>query len=558
MLCHLHIVNFALLSDVDLTFSQGLNIFTGETGAGKSLIVEAVNLLRGTRANKDFPRKGCKEAVIEADFSLSSHERRFITPLLTDIIIDDDTLIIRRIITHTGRSRAYINGVLVPVSKLAILGTFLIDVSSQHQHQLLTEVSRHRDILDDFSNLLDERDTMKQMYQTWDEAQKNYKALTLSIQQTLDQLDYIRFQCEEIEAANLVEGELDELMLQRDKIKQADKLYTAIINSEHMLYTDKHSAFDRISSVQTSLERAASIDPQIETFQTQIKDVLVLLEDITHSLSAYKKKLAHNETWSLNDIEDRINLIRHLEHKHGGSIQQVLDRLTQWKMQLSQAEQQDAVEQDHKSLCETTHDAAEKQAKALTQARQKAAKILESNVTVALRLLAMTQASLSVSISPSPLSVSGHDHIEFLLITNSGDDPKPLIKIASGGELSRVMLALKQTLQKSHPVSTHVFDEVDAGIGGVTATAVGKQIQIISTYAQVLCVTHLPQIAAFADTHFHVKKSVVKKNTKTSVTSLTDKERIHEIVRMLGGQSTTIAQSHAQEMLKAAQQQKAS
>ncbi len=325
-----------------------------------------------------------------------------------------------------------------------------------------------------------------------------------------------------------------------------------------MLYTDKHSALDRISSVQTSLERAVSIDPYIETFQTQIKDVLVLLEDITHSLSAYKKKLAHNKTWSLNDIEDRINLIRHLEHKHGGSLQQVLDRLTQWKIQISQAEQQDDVEQDHKSLCETTHDAAEKQAKALTQARQKAAKILESNVTVALRLLAMTQASLSVSISPSPLSVSGHDHIEFLLITNSGDDAKPLIKIASGGELSRVMLALKQTLQKSHPVSTHVFDEVDAGIGGVTATAVGKQIQIISTYAQVLCVTHLPQIAAFADTHFHVKKSVVQENTKTSVTSLTDNERIHEIVRMLGGQSTTIAQSHAQEMLKAAQQQKAS
>ncbi|MBX3159124.1 MAG: DNA repair protein RecN [Deltaproteobacteria bacterium] len=582
MLRHLRVTNFAILSDVEIELGAGMNVLTGETGAGKSLIVEAVNLLRGGRASADIPRAGAEEAVVEAVVEIPDDLRARVASVLEAGGLppsvprerpEDDEVFIRRVIQRGGRSRTYVNGALTTAARLAELGALLIDLSGQHQHQGLVDPVRHLEILDGYCALtpgatraakVDHEALVAAMAAAWRELRRldeERAALGGDERQRAARMDYLRYQLEELDAAGFQPGEDAAIELERTRLASVDQLQHAARAACELLDGDdggRSSARDQVAAAAREVERATRNDPGLAAIASQLSEIAGAIDDAAEQLRSYADRL-EGDPERLAYLDDRLALVRRVIRKHARQPGDGLDHVLAVAAEL-RAELEALAERDERlAAIDATHRAAEAAAVAaassLTQSRTKAARRLEKEVTGALAELGMASARLSVLVEPRALGPAGADRLEMMLASNKGEDARPLARIASGGELSRIMLALKLALRRADEVATYVFDEVDAGIGGATAQAVGSQIRAVASVhagqpgRQVLCVTHLAQIAAFADHHFHVQKSEVNGRTETHVQKLGAAARKDELARMLGGQATTKARAHAAELL---------
>jgi DNA repair protein RecN (Recombination protein N) len=583
VLRHLRVTNFAILSDVTLELGEGMNALTGETGAGKSLIVEAVNLLRGGRASADIPRAGADEAVVEAIFEIPADLAPRIRGVLDGAGLplgpDDDAaararreaagepavsdVLVRRVIQRGGRSRTYVNGALTTASRLAELGGMLVDLSGQHQHQGLVDPDRHREILDLFATVVpDGRSEGKKprlpaasLLATMAEAWEALRAIDAQIaalggdeKARSERADYLRYQLDELDGARLETGEDERLAAERTRLAAVDQLQAGARAAEDLLYGGDDSAIDRLAAASRELERLLRLDGDLEPCARLLNEARALVEDVASQLRHYADRL-EGDPERLSWVEDRLELIRRLVRKHGLGVGELIGRAGELRGEL------DGLDRRDERLAELTASRAAAEARALaaaralSESRTQAARRLEREVAAALAELGMAAARLHVVIEPRPLGPTGSDRVELMLASNKGEDKKPLAKVASGGELSRIMLAMKLVLRRADEVATYVFDEVDTGVGGATASAVGGQIRAVADHRQVLCVTHLPQIAAYADHHFHVEKAEVAGRTETRVKRLGAGARKDELARMLGGQATTKAKAHAAELL---------
>ena len=557
MLRHLRATNFAILSDVAIELGPGLNALTGETGAGKSLIVEAVNLLRGGRASANIPRAGASEAVVEAIFEVPPDLAEAIAGLLEEAGLPDHgaEVLVRRVIQKGGRSRTYVNGALTTASRLAEIGSLLVDLSSQHQHQNLTDPRHHRRVLDALAGAGTALEQMANAHRAVREVEDEIAELSGGAGELDDRRDFLRFQLGELEAAAIEPGEVEALELERRKLAGADALARAAAAVERLLYGDPRSAIDQIHAAEAELARAAAIDPGLEGGLASLAETRAVLEDLAATARA-TARAAEADPHRLAELDDRLALIRRLARKHGGTIEAALERTGELRAELDRLDNREARIAELETALVAARGAATKRAAALTRLRRKAARTLEAAVGEALGELNMAAAHLAVSITEAELGEHGADRIELVLRSNRGEEARPLAKIASGGELSRIMLALKLVLRGAEDVSCYVFDEVDSGIGGATAEVVGKQIRSVADRRQVLCVTHLAPIAAFADHHFRVEKIEVNGRTETRVDRLGDPGRTDEIARMLSGARVTPrAREHARELLATARRE---
>lgn len=590
MLRHLRATNFAILSDVEIELGGGMNVLTGETGAGKSLIVEAVNLLRGGRASADIPRTGADEAVVEATVDVPADLRARVAGVLEGAGLPtpdegDDTIFIRRIIQRGGRSRCYVNGALTTAARLGELGALLIDLSGQHQHQGLVDPGRHLEILDLFAAAAPQKGEAKAAARTAGEGEAKAAARTAGeadskgdagaagevaamdaawaeLKRCDDlvtslggderereaRVDYLRFQLEELDGAALRPNEDTELEVERARLASVDSLQSAARTAEELLYGGDDSGRDRVAAAAREVERALRTDPTLEPVSRQLTEIETLIDDAADQLRSYADKL-EGDPERLAWLDERVALIRRLTRKHGGNLAEVIAKAAELRTELDALTGRDARLAEAQAARTAAEGAAIAAAAALTKRRTAAARRLEKEVGAALAELGMAAARLTVVVEARPLGPTGADRIELMLASNKGEDRRPLVKIASGGELSRIMLALKLALRHAEEVATYVFDEVDTGIGGATAQVVGAQIRAVADHRQVLCVTHLPQIAAYADHHFHVEKTELAGRTETHVRRLTGTARKDELARMLGGHATARAKAHAAELL---------
>ncbi len=556
MLRHLRVTNFALLSDVALELGDGFNVLTGETGAGKSLVVEAVNLLRGGRASADIPREGADEAVVEAIFEVPPDLVRAVERLLDSAGLPAmdpaGEVLVRRVIQRGGRSRTYVNGALTTARRLSEIGSVLVDLSGQHQHQGLVDPARHRAILDAFAG---QPELVADMTSAWEELRRAREALDAlrTDGRNPDELaSFLRFQLEEIEAAAPQPGEHEALRSERARLRAVDRLQAAAHRAHELLYAGSDAAVDRLGSAAAELEEVLATDDQLSEPTSHIEEARVLVEEAANALRRYASRIEANPE-RLAAVEDRIALLTGLMRKHGGTLEKVIERAEELGRELDGAAHRDERLAELEATRSRAEEACRRAATRLTSSRKRAAKRVRTEVAKALAELGMGAAELSVRIEPCELGPNGADKLELLLAANPGEGAKSLSKVASGGELSRVMLALKLVLRRAEEVATYVFDEVDAGIGGAIAEVVGRQVQSLAEQRQVLCVTHLPQIAAFADLHFRVTKTHAEGRTETQVERLTDTERRDEIARMLAGVKVTKrARAHAAEMLQSA------
>jgi DNA repair protein RecN (Recombination protein N) len=444
-----------------------------------------------------------------------------------------------------------VNGALTTAARLAELGALLIDLSGQHQHQGLVDPSRHLEILDSFA---DAGSLVETMAEAWAELRHHdgeLAALGGDERAREARVDYLRYQLEELEAAALTSGEDVTIEIERARLASVDQLQSAARGAEELLYSGDDSARDRVAGAARELERASRIDPGLDPVRRQLGEIETLLDDAADQLRAYADRL-EGDPERLAYLDERLALIRRLTRKHGVGLDEVIARASELRAELDALTGRDARLAELAAARAKAEVAAVAAAAQLTQSRRKAARRLEKEVGAALAELGMAAARLTVVVEPRALGPTGADRIELMLASNKGEETRPLTKVASGGELSRIMLALKLGLLTSgriDDVATYVFDEVDAGIGGATAQVVGSQIRALADHRQVLCVTHLPQIAAYADQHFHVEKTELGGRTETHVRKLGVAARKDELARMLGGHATSKAKAHAAELL---------
>jgi DNA repair protein RecN (Recombination protein N) len=588
VLRHLRATNFAILSDVEIELGPGMNVLTGETGAGKSLIVEAVNLLRGGRASADIPRAGTDEAVVEATVEVPEDLQARVASVLEGAGLPSEgfEVFIRRVISRGtapresssdtgqrgGRSRCYVNGALTTAARLGELGALLIDLSGQHQHQGLVDPGRHLEILDLFSGSAAEVRAMNVAWAELKTCDDAVQALGGDARERDARIDYVRFQLEELDAANLVSGEDQTIEIERTRLASVDQLQGAARTAEDLLYggddsarapchqcgrEQRMAARDCVAAAAREVERAVRTDPTLDAVVRQLGEIETLIDDAADQLRSYADRL-EGDPERLAYLDERLALIRRLVRKHGAGsglgsgLDEVIAKAAELRAELAALTGRDTALAEAQAARKAAEAAAIGTAAVLTKTRAKAARRLEKDVGAALAELGMGAAKLTIVVEPRPLGPTGADRIELMLASNKGEDTRPLAKVASGGELSRIMLALKLALRRADEVATYVFDEVDTGIGGATAQVVGAQIRAVASTEsgrQVLCVTHLPQIAAYADHHFHVEKAELGGRTETHVRKLTGTARKDELARMLGGQATSKARAHAAELL---------
>jgi DNA repair protein RecN (Recombination protein N) len=550
MLTQLRVTGFALIDEIELPFGPGLTVITGETGAGKSILVEALGLLRGGRASTDLIRSGADEARVEAIFDLAGDSD------VKKALLDDgrdlaDGLVVRRAIARSGRGRIHLGGSLATAAELASTIGKLCDITSQHDQQLLMDPESQLAMLDAFAAneaLLAEA---KGAFQTLSEARSELEAFDADARTRAEREDLLRFQMRELEEAELKPGEDEALRLERERCKGAEKFLAACTRGEDALYSGEDAAVGRIASVAREIAALAAIDPALAPIVEALSTAKAQVEDAAASLSHYAGKLRF-EPERLNEIEDRLFLIGRLLRKHGGSLDAAIQRRDEIARDLSDlgsfeeglVSRQAAVAAAEKRMTELSESLGER--------RRKAARTLGKRIDDTLRDLGLAGARVSVLVEDrESLGSKGRDRVRFQFAPNPGEEPRPLDRIASGGELSRVMLAVTQALAKQGQATTYVFDEVDTGVGGGTAEVIGRKLAAIAQHKQVLVVTHLAQIAAFADCHVKVHKESTKARTSVRVAVLSADERRAEIARMLGGATPTAqAAAHAEEMLR--------
>jgi len=539
MLRFLSIRNLAVIDHLELEFEPGLNVLTGETGAGKSIVVGAVGLLVGGRASAELVRTGEEHAAIEAIFEDADGE---------------ELLIRREISAQSGRSRAYVNGSLATATALREAAARLVDLHGQHEHQVLLDPAAHLDLLDAFAGLQPLRERVGSAFRRWQELRIERDRLTSKDRENARRAEFLEFQLNEIRRASPKAGEDDELAATRQVLSNADRLQRLCGDAYTLLYDGDGAALGSLSTAWKKVAELATIDPQFQPYVSARDAIKSQLEDLAYFLRSYAAEIDASPA-RLQDVEDRLAVLERLKKKHGPTLDAVLAAARQLEQELDGIQNADARAAEIDAELQRVSAEYSQQATSLTRLRRSAAAEFSDRLVRSLGDLAMTRTRCEVRFEPdrgaSGWSERGSDAGEFFLSPNPGEDLRPLAKIASGGELSRIMLALKTLASTDAPGKTLIFDEVDAGIGGTVADVVGGRLRALGNHFQVLCITHLPQIAACGTTHYQIAKSIKASRTVTEVRRLSAQEREEELARMIAGAEVSASvRASAREMLK--------
>ncbi len=574
MLIELSIKNFAIIENLTIPFEKGLTVLTGETGAGKSIIIDAIGLLVGGRGSVEFVRHGSSRAEIQGLFFIEDHVHPIYKKAaqLGIEISDDQMVILQRDITAQGKSICRVNGKLVTLAILRELGETLVDIHGQHEHQHLMRSERHLSLLDQFAE-----DKINGSLQEYQHIYKLFVALKKQINQFSEneqklahRLDLLQYQLNEIEKAKLTPDEDSHLNEERTKLANGEKLYKTVHDSYHALYGD-NKGLELIMQAMNNIEEAAFIDKDLAPLKETISNCYYLLEEAAYSLRDYYEAIEF-EPNRLNLIESRLNEITQLKRKYGDTVTDILEYASKIEEEIENLQNREEKIKGLEKQLESVSEDLLIEARNLTEQRKVAAKQLTEKIHQQLKDLFMEKTKFLIEFKERQASQTdrfnadnnirfheeGIDKLEFLITTNPGEPFKPLAKIASGGEISRIMLALKTIFSTNQGVTSLIFDEVDTGVSGRVAQAIAEKIFKISTKSQVLCITHLPQVAAMATTHMYISKKQLNNKTVTNVTSLTKQEKTEEVARMISGvEITDLTISHAEQLLDQADKIKA-
>ena len=563
MLKELSIRNFAIIDDLQIDFSSGFTILSGETGAGKSIILNAVNLLLGSRVSAELVRTGAKTAELEALFQISASSN-VARVMSTNGYDPAEGLLIRRLISRSDNNRVYINGRLATLGLLTAITENLASISGQHAHQGLLKEDQHLLILDQFGGLMKQRRQVYDLYHQILPLIEERNRLEAIRKRQGEHRELLEFQKTEITAAGLTPGEDEALEQERLRLKNAEALYQTVYSSIEELYGASGSVIERLLEVKKNLTAAGQIDSQLKSTAESLASASYQIEDLTEDLRAHLN-VVQMDDHRLEAVEERLDTLNKLKRKYGGSLDAVCSQLETIEDELSKVENISNQILEIESQLGNLHDQLTRWVLELSQKRAKTSKRLASKVVQELGSLKMPQTEFQPVVQPMAadkktsaylaaqeyaISETGIDRATFMIAPNPGEELKPLASIASGGELSRVVLALKAILADTDAVETIVFDEVDAGIGGGTAEVVGRKLSELARHHQVICITHLPQIAKFGEHHFSIAKHVSNGRTLTTIQPLGKKDRTKEIARMLGGEEITqTTLDHARELL---------
>ena len=551
MLLEISIKNFAIIQSISLNFEEGMTVLTGETGAGKSIIIDAMNMMLGARATTDVIRHGAPKAEIEGLFSLENS--RILQEIFDEQGLEmSDEIIIRREILQNGRSISRVNGQMVNLSVLKAIGQQLVDIHGQHDQEELMRPHRHIQMLDEFGDA--DFFELKEAYQTSFDDYRQMRKQVLDIKKNQlehkARIEMLEFQMAEIEAANLKAGEDVILNQERDKLLNHKNIADTLTNAYSMLDNEEFSSLANVRSAMNDMEGLEEYDPDYREISSSLSETYYVLEDITKRLESIIDDLDFDGN-RLMQVESRLDLIHTITRKYGGSVDDVLlyfEKITdEYNLLTGNNLSSEDMEVELKKLEKNLVDLAGQ----VAQARHKIAKDLEAEIKQELQDLYMEKAQFQVRFSQGKFSREGNESVEFYISTNPGEDFKPLVKVASGGELSRLMLAIKSAFSRKEGKTSIVFDEVDTGVSGRVAQAIAQKIHKIGQHGQVLAISHLPQVIAIADNQFFIEKVSDENSTVSTVRLLSLEERVEEVAKMLAGEDVTeAALTQARELLK--------
>jgi DNA repair protein RecN (Recombination protein N) len=553
MLKSIFIKNFAIIDELELDFYDGMSVLTGETGAGKSIIIDALNLALGNRADRSVARTENENVEVVATIDASSSNEA-IAWLKEHDLDDDNECVLRRVINKDGKSKAYINNSPSSVAALRSLGDLFVDVYGQHEHQSLMRLDMQRQLLDGFANNKKHIDKLSTVFRLWQSLQNQLEIAQTNQADTRAKLELLRYQYQEFEELNLQSGEYEEINEKFILLNNSKELNENSLRISQQLAGDNDdSIYDLLSVLINDAEKFAAIDNNLNEPLELLRNIHIQTKEVATSLRSYSEKISSNPQ-ELQLLEDRISRIEEISRKHKVKPKQLVEMHASIKEELESIEKgsddPDKIEasmQEAEQLYRTT-------AKKISSARKKAANELNQKITDSMQALGMQGGRFHIQIEPkksTDLTLNGLDEIQFLVNTNPGQSLRALNKVASGGELSRLSLAIQMATSNNLKIPTLIFDEVDTGVGGATAEIVGKHLRKLGHNAQVFCVTHLPQVAAQSHHHYKVNKFEKNESIATNISHLTEEDRITELARMLGGvELTKNTQEHAKEMLK--------
>lgn len=538
MIVELSVENVAIIERAQLCLGPGFTVLTGETGAGKSLLIDAIELVLGERADSDLVRAGAARAVVSAVFDFSSDPSLLKLAADEGLALEDGLLYVQREVSAEGRSSCRVGGKLTPVAALKRLGQRIVDLHGQHDHQSLLHPDRHGEFLDGWIGdpIPEQRAAVAAAFHAWSEAKQNFNALQRGMREREQRIDMLRFQVDEIQQADLRVGEFEDMTALLQRLQHSEKLAESVFGALNGLADDERCAMDLSGDAVRSLEAVQRFDPEMGDLVEQVRSAWVGLDEAVRSLRAYADRL-EVEPGKLEEVAERLDLLKRLRRKYGEDEAAILEFF-------AEAERELGLLTDHEQSLErleaevaATEAKARAAAVALTETRRSRAGEFAERVAAQLHELAMEKAGFEVRITERPMDAEGADAIEYYFSANAGEPLRPLAKIASGGEVSRVMLAIKTALAGRAGVPTLIFDEVDAGLSGRAAAVVARKLEALSEHYQVLAISHLPQIASRATTHFRIEKQERDGRVLTSVRGLDGDERVEEIARMLAGEA---------------------
>ncbi len=566
MLTELRIKNFVIIEDITISFKKGLNVLTGETGAGKSILIDAISGILGDKMTTDMIRSGFEKATLEGTFEINTIHH--VKKLLDDYGIDyeDDQMILRRELYASGKGRCFINSVQVPLAKVRDISEYLLDIHGQNEHQNISKISRHRELLDNFGGYGDLVNQVRKLHDHLGNIREKLSSFEIDEREKLRRIEYNSFAIKEIDAAELVPSEEVELKSEANILANAEKLFTEINQASDFL-NGEGGVFQQLKKTEQSLSNVSEYDTELANILGNVTEALYSLEDVAVFLRDYRTRIDFSPE-RVNQIEERLSFISSLKKKYGDTIDEILDYADKARRELhaitSSEEEIERLKEEEKRIRQEVKE----QALSLSEQRKSSAKNLEKLVMKELADLGMGGTEFRVSIKREiseegdieadnkryVLYPHGLDRVEFLLSANAGEELRQLRKAASGGELSRIMLALKNVILSADIVESLIFDEVDAGIGGQTADVVGRKLKSLAKNRQVLLITHLPQIAALSDSHYFIEKGKTNERITTNVRALSRKEKVREIARMLAGEKVTdVTLQHAEELVNLAE-----
>lgn len=552
MLQTLSIKQFAIIDELEIHFSDGLTVLSGETGSGKSIIIDAIGQLIGMRASSDFVRHGEKKAIIEGIFDIDNSKEAISVLNELDIDIYEDFLLVKREIFSSGKSICRINNQIVTLQDLRKVMQELLDIHGQHETQTLLKQKYHLKLLDDYAE--NQYSRVKEQYETtfneYKEKKKELEELQSADQALLQRLDLMKFQFEELQEASLKEGEITQLESDIKRIQNSEKLSLAL-NNAHVTLTDEHAITDRLYELSNHLQTIDDIIPgRFKKLKADIDQFYYTLEDAKHELYDEMSNTEFDEQL-LNELESRMNLLNNLKRKYGKTIDELITYQSKLESEISKIENYEESTSQLKEEIDLLYEKVIKYGQSLSKERRIVARTLRDHIVAEIQNLQMKDANLEISFQPLETpTIEGIEFVEFLISPNKGEPLKSLNKIASGGELSRIMLALKSIFVESRGQTAILFDEVDSGVSGQAAQKMAEKMRDIAKYIQVICISHLPQVASMSDHHLLISKMTKNDRTTTQVKELKKEDKIDEIARMISGASVTeLTRENAREMI---------